>query len=46
MGKYILGCLGLLIVGVIILAIIVGASWADRLQQARQAIAGRRLKLG
>jgi LemA protein len=29
MGKYILGCLGLLIVGIIILAIIVGASWAD-----------------
>jgi LemA protein len=39
MGKYILGCLGLLIVGIIILAIIVGAGWADsynklvRLQQ-------------
>jgi LemA protein len=29
MGKYILGCLGLLIVAVIILAIIIGASWAD-----------------
>ncbi|HEX4138834.1 MAG TPA: LemA family protein [Candidatus Methylacidiphilales bacterium] len=28
MGKYILGCLGLLIVGIIILAIIVGANWA------------------
>jgi LemA protein len=28
MGKYILGCLGLLIVGIIILAIIVGVSWA------------------
>jgi LemA protein len=29
MGKYILGCFGLIIVAVIILAIIVGASWAD-----------------
>jgi LemA protein len=29
MGKYILGCLGLIIVAAIILAIIVGASWAD-----------------
>jgi LemA protein len=29
MGKYILGCLGLLLVGIIILAVVVGASWAD-----------------
>jgi LemA protein len=28
MGKYILGCLGLLVVGIIILAVIVGLSWA------------------
>ncbi len=28
MGKYILGCGGLLLVGIIILAIIVGTSWA------------------
>jgi LemA protein len=29
MGKYLLGCAGLLIVGIILLAIIVGAMWAD-----------------
>ncbi len=29
MGKYILGCLGLLVVGVIILVIVVGATWGD-----------------
>jgi LemA protein len=29
MGKYLLGCAGLLIVGIIILVVIVGAMWAD-----------------
>jgi LemA protein len=29
MGKYLLGCAGLLIVGVILLVVIVGAMWAD-----------------
>jgi LemA protein len=29
MGKYLLGCAGLLVVGIIILVIIVGAMWAD-----------------
>jgi LemA protein len=29
MGKYLLGCAGLLIVGIIILVIVVGAMWAD-----------------
>jgi LemA protein len=29
MGKYILGCVGLLVVAIIILVVIVGASWAD-----------------
>jgi LemA protein len=29
MGKYLLGCAGLLVVGIIILVVIVGAMWAD-----------------
>jgi LemA protein len=29
MGKYLLGCAGLLIVGIIVLVIVVGAMWAD-----------------
>src|SRR5271154_4339830 len=29
MGKYLLGCAGLLVIGIILLVIIVGATWAD-----------------
>jgi len=29
MGKYVLGCVGVLVIGLIILAIIIGAMWAD-----------------
>src|SRR5277367_5135121 len=29
MGKYLLGCAGLLVIGIIILVVVVGAVWAD-----------------
>src|SRR5271156_2837462 len=29
MGKYLLGCAGLIVIGIILLVIIVGAMWAD-----------------
>jgi len=41
MGKYLLGCAGLLIVGIILLVIIVGATWADsynRLVSLKQGV--------
>jgi LemA protein len=41
MGKYVLGCLGVAILGIIVLAIVIGAMWADsynRLVSGKQAV--------
>ncbi len=46
MGKYILGCAGLLIVGIILLVIVVGAMWADNYNKLVSLKQGRRRQVG
>src|SRR6202050_1576490 len=41
MGKYLLGCAGVLVIGIILLVVIVGAMWADsynKLVSLKQAV--------